>query len=175
LPLQSQRGADVDRFFHVNVNCTNFERSLAFYRLIGFEIVLDFATALGSPRTFGELGLGPILGLPGSCDGRAALLALSDDRDAVKLDLIEWKSPVVPARRREGLAEPGIARICLKTTDADAVHARLSGAGHNAYSPPIHVSLGGSRIKVFCVEDPDGVVIEFMQFLGAEPTPLPQT
>jgi glyoxylase I family protein len=172
---QSQESADVDRFFHVNVNCTNFERSLAFYRLIGFEVVLDFATAPGSHRTFGEAGLGPILGLPGNCDGRAALLALSDDRHAVKLDLIEWKSPLVPARRREGLAQPGIARLCLKTTDADAVHARLSTAGHNAFSTPIQVSLGGSRIKVFCVEDPDGIVIEFMQFLGAEPAPLPQT
>lgn len=167
--MQSQQSADVDRFFHVNVNCTDFERSLAFYRLIGFEVVLDFATAPGSHRTFGEAGLGPILGLPDHCDGRAALLALSDDRHAVKLDLIEWKSPLVPARRREGLAQPGIARLCLKTTDADAVHARLSAAGHNAYSPPIQVSLGGSRIKVFCVEDPDGAVIEFMQFLGAEP------
>jgi glyoxylase I family protein len=175
LPLESPRSADVERFFHINVNCTNFERSLAFYRLIGFEIVLDFTTAPGSHRSFGEAGLGPILGLPGSCDGRAALLALSDDRHAVRLDLIEWKSPRVPARRRESLAQPGIARLCLKTTDAEAVHARLSAAGHNAYSPPIQVSLGGSRIKVFCVEDPDGVVIEFMQFLGEVHAPFSNT
>jgi catechol 2,3-dioxygenase-like lactoylglutathione lyase family enzyme len=167
--LQSEPSADVDRFFHVNVNCTNFERSLAFYRLIGFEVVLDFATTPGSHRSFGEVGLGPILGLPKNCDGRAVLLALSGDHRATKLDLIEWKSPRVPARKREDLAQPGIARICLKTTDADAVHARLIAAGHHAYSVPIQVSLGGSRIKVFCVEDPDGVVIEFMQFLGADP------
>jgi glyoxylase I family protein len=173
--LQSQRSAGVDRFFHVNVNCTNFERSLAFYRLIGFEVVLDFATAPGSHRSFGEAGLGPILGLPENCDGRAALLALSDDRNATRLDLIEWKSPVVPARKRQGLAQPGIARLCLKTSDADAVYARLIAAGHHAYSPPIQVSLGGSRIKVFCVEDPDGAVIEFMQFLGVDATPLPHT
>jgi glyoxylase I family protein len=167
--LKSQRSADVERFFHINVNCTDFERSLAFYRLIGFEVVLDFATAPGSHRSFGEAGLGPILALPENCDGRAALLALSDDHHATRLDLIEWKSPVVPARKRQDLAQPGVARICLKTTDADSVHARLSAAGHRAYSPPIQVSLGGSRIKVFCVEDPDGVVIEFMQFMGADP------
>jgi len=173
--LESQRRADVDRFFHVNVNCTNFEWSLAFYRLIGFEVVLDFAEAPGSQRSFGEAGLGPVLGLPDNCDGRAALLALSDDRRATKLDLIEWKSPLVAARKRQDLSQPGIARICLKTTDADAVHARLRAAGHNPYSAPIQVSLGGSRIKVFCVEDPDGVVIEFMQFLGADPSALSHT
>ena len=171
--MESQRGDDVDRFFHINVNCTNFERSLAFYRLIGFEVILDFATGPGSHRSFGEVGLGPILGLPDNCDGRAALLALSDDSHATKLDLIEWKSPIVHGRKRQGLAEPGIARICLKTTDADAVHARLIAAGHHAYSPPIQVSLGGSRIKVFCVEDPDGAVIEFMQFSGVDSAPLP--
>jgi glyoxylase I family protein len=171
--LESQRNGDVDRFFHINVNCTNFERSLAFYRLVGFEVVLDFATAPGSHLTFGEVGLGPILGLPGNCDGRAALLALTDDSRATKLDLIEWKSPIVSECKRENLAQPGIARICLKTLNADAVHARLTAAGHNAYRPPIKVSLGGSLIKVFCVEDPDGVVIEFMQFLGADPAALP--
>ena len=61
------------------------------------------------------------------------------------------------------------------TARARAAVARLSAAGHNAYSPPIQVSLGGSRIKVFCVEDPDGVVIEFMQFLGEVPAPFSNT
>lgn len=164
---------DVERFFHININCTDFDRSLAFYRLIGFEVVLDFASAPGSHRTFGQVGLGPILGLPADCDGRAALLTLSHERGAMRLDLIEWRSPRVPRRRRENLAEPGMARICLKTTDADAVHARLVEAGHATYSEPIQVSLGGSLIKVFCVEDPDGVVIEFMQFLGVDRTMLP--
>nr|WP_295469650.1 VOC family protein [Mesorhizobium sp.] len=164
---------DVERFFHINLNCTDFDRSLAFYRLIGFEIFLDFATAPGSHRTFGQVGLGPILGLPDDCDGRAALLTLSNDRGAMRLDLIEWRSPRVASRRRENLAQPGMARICLKTTDADAVHSRLVDAGHPTYSEPIQVSLGGSLIKVFCVEDPDGMVIEFMQFLGADRAMLP--
>lgn len=161
---------DVEQIFHVNVNCRDFDRSLAFYRLIGFEVLLDFADVPGSRLSFGEAGLGPILGLPGDCDGRAALLALSHDRRATRLDLIEWKAPLVPARPRENLAQPGIARICLKTSDADAVHARLAAAGHAAYSPPTRIALGGSLLKVFCVEDPDGVVIELMQFLGVDRT-----
>jgi catechol 2,3-dioxygenase-like lactoylglutathione lyase family enzyme len=157
---------DVQAIFHVNVNCTDFERSLAFYRLIGFEKILDFADAPGPPRSFGQTGLGPVLGLPDDCDGRAALLALSGDSGATRLDLIEWKTPRPPAERRKNLAQPGIARICLKTSDCDAVHARLGAAGHVAYSAPTRVHLGGGWIKVFCCEDPDGTVIEFMQFLG---------
>ncbi|WP_170984615.1 VOC family protein [Rhodoligotrophos defluvii] len=161
---------DVHGFFHINVNCTDFERSLAFYRLIGFEVVLDFDNRPGPRRSFGEIGLGPILALPDDCDARAALLSLApDDPRAMRLDLIEWRSPREPNERRRSLAQPGMARICLKTRDAQAVHARLASAGHKPYSPPIRISLGGSLIKVFCVEDPDGVVIEFMEFLGRDP------
>lgn len=157
---------DVHRFFHVNVNCSDFDRSLDFYRLIGFEIILDFEGRPGPRLSFGERGLGPILGLPDDCDGRAALLSLSDDPRAMRLDLIEWKRPLVASEERKGLAQPGMARICLKARDADSVHGRLIAADHKPYSAPITITLGGSLIKVFCCEDPDGVVIEFMQFLG---------
>jgi catechol 2,3-dioxygenase-like lactoylglutathione lyase family enzyme len=114
---------DVASFFHINVNCSDFERSLAFYRLIGFEVVNDFS----GDATFGEVGLGPVLRLPPDCAGRAVLMKLKGDRHGPRL--------------------------------------RLSAAGHTCYTPPARVALGGSVIDVFCAEDPDGVVIEFMQFL----------
>jgi glyoxylase I family protein len=164
--MADQPTKDVQGLFHVNVNCTDFEKSLAFYRLIGFEKILDFDDAPGPKHSFGQAGLGPVLGLPDDCDGRAALLALSGDSGATRLDLIEWKEPKPPAERRKNLAQPGIARICLKTSNCDAVHARLSAAGYTIYSPPTRAYLGGGWIKVFCCEDPDGAVIEFMQFLG---------
>lgn len=162
--------ADVERFFHVNVNCTDFERSLAFYRLIGFEVVLDFAAG-ADRRSFGEIGLGPVFALPEDCDGRAALLTLGGRDEGVRLDLIEWRVPRVPDRPRVNLAQPGLARICLKTRDAAAVHARLAEAGHLTYAPPRTIEMGGSRVAVFCAEDPDGVVVEFMQFLGPADAP----
>ena len=92
---------DVQGFFHVNVNCTNFAQSLAFYQLVGFEKILDFDDAQGPVRSFGQAGLGPVLGLPDDCDGRAALLALSGESGSTRLDLIEWKQPKLPAERRK--------------------------------------------------------------------------
>lgn len=152
---------DVSSFFHINVNCTDFERSLAFYRLIGFEIVNEFS----GDASFGEVGLGPVLRLPEDCAARAVLMKLRGDRHGPRLDLIEWKTPLEPAPPSRTLAQPGIGRICLRTFDAQAVHERLSRAGHICYTPPASIVLGGSVISVFCAEDPDGVVIEFMQFL----------
>lgn len=156
-------GGEATAFFHINLNCSNFETSLSFYRLIGFEIVTDFEET--DQKTFGEIGLGPVLGLPDDCDGRAALLMLKGATHGPRLDLIEWRSPRHPRPVRPDIATPGFGRLCLRTHDADTLHRRLSEAGAICYTPPLETALGGSRIKVFCVEDPDGTVIEFMQFL----------
>ena len=157
---------DVHRFFHININCADFDRSVAFYEAIGFEIVVDFDNQPGPRRSFGEIGLGPILRLPETADARACLMALQvDDLSAMRLDLLEWTSPIEPAERRRSLAQPGVARICLKTFDADAVHDRLAALGYEPYTRPTRILMGPSNIRVFCCEDPDGVVIEFMEFL----------
>lgn len=152
---------DVTAFFHINVNCSDFERSMAFYRLVGFEVV----NAFDGDASFGEVGLGPVLRLPDDCRGRAALLMLKGDGRGMRLDLLEWTSPRLPSPPPRSMAQPGVGRICLRTTDAAAVHARLSAAGHLCYTPPARIVLGGSVIEVFCAEDPDGVVIEFMEFV----------
>lgn len=152
---------DVASFFHINVNCTDFERSLAFYRLLGFEVVNDFSGDAG----FGEAGLGPVLNLPDDCAGRAVLMKLKGDRHGPRIDLIEWRSPKEASLPPRTLAHPGVGRICMRTTDADAVHDRLVAAGFRTYSPPTDITLGGSVMKIFCAEDPDGVVFEFMHFL----------
>lgn len=165
--MDQRAEGDVERFFHININCTDFDRSLAFYELLGFRVMLDFEKR-PVKRSFGQTGLGPVLGLPDDCDGRAALMTLSDDRGAMRLDLIEWRTPKEANVARRNLAQPGMARICLKASNCDTVYERLRAAGHVTYSEPTQISLGGSLIKVFCCEDPDGVVIEFMQFLGMD-------
>ena len=160
--VESGRG-DVTAFFHINVNCSDFDRSMDFYRLVGFEVVNDFA----GDASFGEVGLGPVLRLPDDCRGRAALMMLKGDARGLRLDLIEWTSPRLPAPPPRSMAQPGVGRICLRTTDAEAVHARLSAAGYLCYTAPARIVLGGSVINVFCAEDPDGTVLEFMEFVKA--------
>lgn len=157
---------NVLQIFHININCSDFERSLAFYQMLGFRPLVDFeeVTAEGR-RTFGAKGLGPVLNLPDDCDGRACLLALGDDPRATRLDLIEWKQPRATSPGSRGMAQTGVARICLKVRDCNALYESLRAAGHRVYSPPTLIELAGSREYVFCCEDPDGVVIEFMQFV----------
>lgn len=156
--------ANALQIFHINVNCSDLDRSLAFYKAIGFREILDFASA-DDGRSFGEIGLGPLFRMPERIDGRATFLALGDDPWATRLDLIEWTEPRSAPVAKRTLAHLGVARICLKVRDCAALHAILSARGYDVYSEPGLIRMGGSQQYVFCCEDPDGVVIEFMQFV----------
>lgn len=150
--------------FHVNFNCSNLDRSRAFYESIGFRVVNAFDGS-GPARSFAEIGLAPILRLPADCDARALLLALTDHPHATRLDLIEWTRPPSVAAPRGDLARIGFGRLCLKVKDCAALHRRLAEDGRVVYSEPVLIDMGGSRQLCFCCEDPDGIVIEFLQFL----------
>ena len=76
--------------FHVNINVKDFDRSLEFYQMVGFKVILDIGEG---PNKGNDIGLN----IPNSV-GRAALLALSDDPRATRIDLIEWKQPVTDRR-----------------------------------------------------------------------------
>ncbi|MBT3239255.1 MAG: VOC family protein [Rhodospirillaceae bacterium] len=150
------------QIFHVNLNCSDLDRSVMFYELIGFSVVNDFGS---DQQGFAEIGLPPILRMPEDCDARAVLMALSDDPRATRLDLIEWKRPESERVAKGDLARIGFGRLCLKVRDCQELHDKLAAAGHAPYSAPLEIVMGGTRQLVFCVDDPDGTVVEFMQFL----------
>ncbi len=150
------------QIFHVNLNCSDLDRSRAFYELIGFEVVNHFPA---DPQSFAEIALAPTLRLPDDCDARAVLMALSDDPRATRLDLIEWQRPESERVPKGDLARIGFGRLCLKVRNCQDLHDRLTAAGHRPYSAPREISMGGTRQLVFCTDDPDGTVVEFMQFL----------
>jgi catechol 2,3-dioxygenase-like lactoylglutathione lyase family enzyme len=162
--LSSASDSNTLQIFHININCSDFDRSRAFYELIGFRPFLDFG-ADEDARTFGERGIGKVLGLPDDAAGRAMLLSLGGDPRATRLDLIEWTQPRSKPRVREDLTRLGLARICLKVRSCDEVYRKLCEAGFESYTPPTRIELGGSYQIVFCCEDPDGTVIEFMEFV----------
>src|ERR1700750_101856 len=123
------------QIFHVNVYCSDFDRSLAFYKTIGFTEFLDISKADGG-RTFGDIGLGPLCRLPARINGRATFLVLGDDPWSTRLDLIEWNDPISKSAGPRDLTHLGIARICLKVRDAHALHDALKASGYDVYSAP---------------------------------------
>lgn len=159
--------AAATQIFHININCSDLNRSRVFYEALGFRVVNTFEAAGPDQRvrSFAEIGLAPMLDLPEDCDARAVLMALDEGPRVTRLDLIEWIRPRSEPAPPRNLARLGFGRLCLKVRDCNGLHEQLLNEGHTVLSPPILIDMGGTQQKCFCCEDPDGTVIEFMQFL----------
>ena len=143
----------VTRFVHVNVNCSDFDASLAFYELLGFRKVVDVAPT-NTPEVAAAVGMPPYR-------VKGALLALEGD-SSIMIDLLEWQDPTDPAAPYPHLYHLGIARIALATDDLEVDMARLRDAGVEFFSEPADVTLGGMTNRFVCFRDPDGTVLELV-------------
>ncbi|NNL85774.1 MAG: VOC family protein [Myxococcales bacterium] len=143
--------------FHVNVNCSDLDRSQPFYENLGFEVVHAIPEG-GAP------GMLRGLGLPPDSRARAAIMML-DRRNArgARLDLIEWKKPPTHGSPPSDLAHVGAVRIALWTKDIDAEYERLRADGIAFVSEP--VAMAGARFC--CFRDPDGTMLELIDFDSA--------
>jgi glyoxylase I family protein len=144
---------------HVNVNCSDLERSLSFYR--------DRVGLVPQSHTNPLPQQGAGFGLPGRVVWDAHLL--HDDRSfaSAAVDLLEWKTPPPigePARQAHQL---GFGRLCLSHADLDALYAKLVAAGVTCRSEPVRVPvLADQDVRFFCCEDPDGTLVEFIERPG---------
>jgi len=152
---------NVTGMVHVNINCSDFDRSLAFYEGLGFRLVamvpetntVEVAAAVGMPPYRVR---GGILHLRG---------------ESTLIDLLEWQEPTDPSPPYGHLYHLGLARLALWTSDFDADMAELREHGVTFLSEPATVRWPGQLDSRFvCFPDPDGTVLELVE-LAAEPTP----
>ena len=146
----------VQRLLHFNVVCSNLERSLAFYtEIVGARVA---ATAENAGDDF--LGA---MGYPGGSGYRACLLYFGDARRGPYLDLLEWD-----LKGRDGAPGPrdvGIPRVALGVDDVEASYRELLEKGVEPCGAPVDLQVGEHRVRAFMFEDPDGVLIEYAQFI----------
>ncbi len=141
---------------HVNVNCSDFDRSLRFYELLGFKRAIDVP-----PTNTAEVAAA--VGMP-PYRVKGALLVLPTATGPLMLDLLEWQEPTDPSPPYPHLYHLGIARIALATDDLDAEIARLQAEEVEFLSEPATVSIEGQRPTRFaCFRDPDGTMLELVQ------------
>ncbi len=159
----------IEHIFHANINVTDFERSLEFYKMLGFRVLLDLGECGGKTV---EKGLA-IPSAPASPDGtpnawgRAAILALGEGEKAALIDLIEWTRPKTDGKPYPNLYHTGIARLCMKTKNLPEVYKNLKAKGVNFLSEP-QVGCGHPQFNPMFVmfTDPDGTVLELFEDLS---------
>lgn len=141
---------------HVNVNCSDFDRSLKFYELLGFKKYLD-VPATNSAEVAAAVGMPPY-------KVKGALLALENSKTPFVIDLLEWQEPSDDDPPYNHLYHLGINRIALATDDLDKDMARLKSEGVEFLSDPASVIIeDGPKTRFVCFKDPDGTVIELVQ------------
>jgi catechol 2,3-dioxygenase-like lactoylglutathione lyase family enzyme len=141
---------------HVNVNCSDYDRSLAFYELLGFR-ELWRVPETNTPEVAAAVGMAPYR-------VKGALIALATAAAPIVLDLLEWKQPRDESPPYPHLYHYGIARIAFATDDLDKDMAKLSAAGVFFLSAPASMPpTSGSRARFVCFKDPDGTVLELVE------------
>jgi glyoxylase I family protein len=146
----------IKSIFHVNINVKDFDRSLAFYQMLGFKVAFNIGE--GGNKAFEEG-----LKIPNN-RGKAALLMLGDDPRATRIDLIEWKVPKTEGEPYPHLWHTGVARIAFHTKDIDQEYERLKTKGIEFMSTVQTMKMGGGTTKFVCFKDPDGQILELIEF-----------
>jgi catechol 2,3-dioxygenase-like lactoylglutathione lyase family enzyme len=144
----------IQRIFHFNINCTNIDRSLAFYQLLGFKVIIDFREGMASQE------MAEAFGLP-TADLKGVHIRLGDNADATRIDLLEFTSPAPAGQPYPHLYHTGIARMCLKTTDIARDYQDLLAKGITFISEP--KKLPGTPVSIVCFRDPDGTFVELLE------------
>jgi catechol 2,3-dioxygenase-like lactoylglutathione lyase family enzyme len=150
-------GGDATRFSFVVVNCSDLERSIAFYSdVLGFHSRVRFAPG---PRDESALGLGP---------GAEWEMAYLDDprgTGAFAVDLVQWHTPASTGEPSRDARRLGPFRLALTTPDVDAAHAGLVERGVRCWSPPARLDMGPDLppLRALLFDDPDGAVLELIE------------
>jgi catechol 2,3-dioxygenase-like lactoylglutathione lyase family enzyme len=142
----------VTGFRYTTLNCSDLDRSRAFYEMLGFTIG-------ETTRETGTAELAKAYGLD-SYDLERLYMTLGD---GAGIDLVAWNAPYDGTPPYEHLNHLGIGRIALETTDIDGDVEKLKGKGVKFYSEPMRMDGAFSTFRVVFFEDPDGVVIELVE------------
>lgn len=164
---------------HFNVVCSDFDASYEFYtQVVGMKpltsssagtVAGDHAPARtdrrpGEGRTApgdGKL-IAELLGFEGTGEFRGCFLYFGSARGGAYLDLLEWRDPAPPVERSP--RNVGLARVAIRVDDLDEQQARLERFGVPTVSAPVDLVLGVTRIRAVCFRDPDGVLLEYVEF-----------
>ena len=152
----SDDGWKLTSLYHTVVNCRDLDASVAFYRLLGFDVLNDRRNVVWPDFVASIFGMR-------KAKGRGVLMVLPSDPDGPMIDLIEWVEPKAqfpdPARAPEEV--PRI--IAFRTRNVHQAHRELSAKGvrfaRDVYVPEEDLGLVGSC----CCYDPNGNLIELIE------------
>ena len=162
-----QAGAATSIVRRTTLLVEDIERSIAFYKAIGFDVWLD----RGGERDPESSGPLPLNGKPGY--SRIAVMSGTDEAVAM-VGLLEYDNPPLKATRElTGTIGVTDAVLVIQTEDIKQVHANLKKLGARILEGPRDYNVRSVSTHkygaIMFFMDPDGHVIEMSQVYRVEP------
>jgi len=147
---------NISGLVHININCTDYRRSKAFYEMLGFEEIWQ-VPATNSPEVNTAVGMS-------NYRVTGAIMRLKGVEPAVLIDLLQWHEPEDHTPPYPNLYSPGLARLALWSRDLAADYSYLTAQGVDVLSPPATVYTSANHgSRFFCFKDPDGCFLELVE------------
>jgi catechol 2,3-dioxygenase-like lactoylglutathione lyase family enzyme len=144
---------NITGLLHININCSDFDRSRAFYEMLGFKVLMPV-----QPEGTGDVA---------AAVGMASYTlrgALMKHPSGAVIDLLEWREPADHRPPYDCLNHLGLGRIAFVTSNIEADIASLRAEGVEFLSERAAAVAGprGSTTRFICFRDPDGIVLELV-------------
>lgn len=142
-------------FYHTIINAKEIDETVAFYRLLGLEIVSD------RRQVEWPDGSGASFALIANPKGRGVLMNLPSDPDGPMLDIIEWLAPKADFPTPSPTTVPRV--LAFRTENVAAAHAALKAQGVR-FTTEAPTSIPAAGIMACIVAyDPNGNLIELIE------------
>ncbi len=140
----------------INVNVSDFERSRAWYQMLGYEVT-SYLAASDSIEVARGMGFDEAYEIEGAI--------VTHPEDGSMLELVQWVTPYDPERAYPvPVNHLGIHRIALSTADIEADVAALKAQGVEFISEITPCCSGpDSSGSIVAFYDPDGTVVELVE------------
>jgi catechol 2,3-dioxygenase-like lactoylglutathione lyase family enzyme len=144
------------RIFHVNVNCSNLERSRRFYTEgLGLAVGAHTAPEHAQPGT--AFGLD-------TARWDASILLGPRGYEGGAIDLLEWHEPRPIGGPPTSLSESGFQRLGIRVPDIERAAEQVRACGGSVWSAPqVHTRPDGNEIRIVLANDPDGTAMELVE------------
>jgi catechol 2,3-dioxygenase-like lactoylglutathione lyase family enzyme len=145
---------------HININCTDLEKSRKFYELLGFKVWFPLDSE-SDPE--GNKAIERAVGIDHLVPCKGYYMKLGDEPYEAYLDLLSWPKTVDDydeGKPYDHARRTGIFRMCLWSRDFDADVARLKEAGVEFLGEPCNQMIKTGKSQVAAVRDPDGTIVE---------------
>ena len=149
----------IARLGAVNVNASDFERSRAWYQMLGFEVTNKLATT-DSIEVANAMGFSEKYQIDGA--------VITHSADGSSLELVQWLAPFDPERAYDiPVNHLGMHRMAFSTSDIAADVAALKAQGVEFVSVVTPCCSGpDSWGSIVAFYDPDGTIVELVEQPG---------